>query len=140
MAGAAKRKRIKELKAQIHHLDNAVHHYQLGDIYFRQGKFQLAEECYRAALERDAADIDARAHLGQCLLRLKRAAEARPLLEGVCAEDPKHDYGYSMMALAEALTALGEADAAREVWLKVTAQHSYPRGEGATGGVVDCQE
>lgn len=129
LPGAAKRKRIKELQAQIHHLDNAVHHFQLGDIYFRQGKFPLAEKCYRAALERDPKDIDARAHLGQCLLRLKQPKEARPLLEGVCAEDPKHDYGYSMMALAEALTALGETDAAMAAWLKVTAQHSYPRAK-----------
>jgi hypothetical protein len=129
LPGAAKRKRIKELQAQIHHLDNAVHHFQLGDIYFRQGKFPPAERCYRAALERDAKDIDARAHLGQCLLRQKRAAEARPWLEGVCAEDPRHDYGYSMMALAETLTALGEQDAALAVWLKVTAQHSYPRAK-----------
>jgi tetratricopeptide (TPR) repeat protein len=129
LPGAAKRKRIKELQAQIHHLDNAVHHFYLGDIYFRQGKFPLAEKCYRAALERDAKDIDARAHLGQCLLRQKRAAEARPWLEGVCAEDPKHDFGYSMMALAETLTALGEQDAALAVWLKVTAQHSYARAK-----------
>jgi tetratricopeptide (TPR) repeat protein len=129
LPGSAKRKRIKELQAQIHHLDNAVHHFQLGDIYFRQGKFPAAEQCYRAALERDPKDIDARAHLGQCLLRQKRAAEARPLLESVCAEDPKHDYGYSMMALAEALTALGEQDAAMQIWLKVTAQHSYPRAK-----------
>jgi hypothetical protein len=129
LPGAAKRKRIKELQAQIHHLDNAVHHFQLGDIYFRQGKFALAEKCYRNALEREPEDIDARAHLGQCLLRQKRAAEARPLLEGVCAEDPKHDYGYSMMALAETLTALGEKDAAMSAWLKVTAHHSYPRAK-----------
>lgn len=129
LPGSAKRKRIKELQAQIHHLDNAVHHYQLGDIYFRQGKFPLAEQCYRAALERDPKDIDARGHLGQCLLRQKRAAEARPLLEGVCAEDPRHDYGYSMMALAEALTALCEPDAALAIWLKVTAQHSYARAK-----------
>jgi tetratricopeptide (TPR) repeat protein len=129
LPGAAKRKRIKELQAQIHHLDNAVHHYQLGDIYFGQGKFAPAEKCYRAALERDAGDIDARAHLGQCLMRMQRPAEARPLLEGVCAEDPKHDYGYSMMALAESLTALGEPDAALNTWLKVTALHSYPRAK-----------
>ncbi|MDB6125788.1 MAG: repeat-containing protein [Pedosphaera sp.] len=129
LPGAAKRKRIKELEAQIHHLDNAVHHFQLGDIYFRQGKFQKAETCYRAALERDPKDIDARAHLGQSLLRLKRAAEARPLLEGVCAEDPKHDYGYSMMALAETLTALGEQNAALEIWQQVTSNHSYARAK-----------
>jgi len=129
LPGAAKRQRIKELQAKIHHLDNAVHHFQLGDIYFRQGKFSLAEKCYRAALEREAQDIDARAHLGQCLLRLKRPAEARPLLEGVCAEDPKHDYGYSLMGLAECQTALGEPDEALKTWLKVTDHHSYPRAK-----------
>jgi tetratricopeptide (TPR) repeat protein len=129
LPGAAKRKRIKELEAQIHHLDNAVHHFHLGDIYFRQGKLEKAEACYRAALERDPQDIDARAHLGQCLARLKRPAEAKPLLQGVCKEDPKHDYGYSMMALAETLTTLGENDAALGIWQWVTAQHSYPRAK-----------
>ncbi|EEF58814.1 tetratricopeptide repeat protein [Pedosphaera parvula] len=129
LPGASKRKRIKELQAKIHHLDNAVHHFHLGDIYFQQGKLDKAEACYRAALERDPKDIDARAHLGQTLLRLKRPAEARPLLEGVCHEDPKHDYGYSMMALAETLSAVGEQNAALEVWLRVTSQHSYPRAK-----------
>ena len=129
LPGSAKRKRIKELEAQIHHIDNAVHHFQLGDVYFRQGKFEKAEACYRAALERDPTDIDARAHLGQCLARLKRPAEAKPLLEGVCRENPKHDFGYSMMALAETLTALGERDAALKVWSWVVDNHSYPRAK-----------
>jgi hypothetical protein len=129
LPGAQKRKRIKELEAKIHHLDNAVHHFQLGDIYFQQGKFEKAEACYRASLERDPRDIDARAHLGQCLLRAKRPAEARPLLEGVCGEDPKHDYGYSMMALAETMTALGEQNVALEIWQQVTAAHAYPRAK-----------
>jgi hypothetical protein len=129
LPGAAKRKRIRELEAQIHHIGNAVHYFQLGDVYFRQDKLQKAEACYRAALERDPKDIDARAHLGQCLALLKRPAEAKPLLEGVCAEDPKHDYGYSMMALAETLTALGERQAALNAWLRVTSNNSYPRAK-----------
>ncbi len=129
LPGAAKRKRIKELEAQIHHIDNAVHHFQLGDVYFRQGKLQKAEACYRAALEREPTDIDARAHLGQCLARLNRPAEAKPLLEGVCREDPKHDFGYTMMALAETMSALGERDAALKVWLWVVDHHSYPRAK-----------
>jgi len=108
LPGAHHRRRIKELEAQIHHLDKAHHHSQLGDIYFQQGKLDKAEACYRAALERDAQDIDTRAHMGQCLLRQKKAAEARPWLEGVVAENPKHEYGYSQMALAETLGALGE--------------------------------
>jgi hypothetical protein len=129
LPGAHDRRRIKELQAQIYHLDKAHHHLQLGDIYFQQGKLPKAEASYRASLERDAEDIDTRAHLGQCLLRQKRAAEARPLLEGVIAENPKHDYGYTMMALAETLTAVGETDAALNLWKQVTENHSYPRAK-----------
>jgi hypothetical protein len=129
LPGAHDRRQIKELQAKIHHLDKAHHHSQLGDIYFQQGKLEQAEASYRAAFERDPQDIDTRAHLGQCLLRLKRPAEARPLLEGVVAENPRHEYGYSQMALAETLTALGETDAAINIWKQVTEHHSYPRAK-----------
>lgn len=129
LPGAHKRKRIKELQAQIYHLDKAHHHSQLGDIYFQQRDLEKAEASYRAALERDPQDVDTRAHLGQCLLRLKRPAEARPLLEGVMREKPEHDYGHTMMALAETLTALGETDNALLYWQHITQNHSYPRAK-----------
>ena len=129
LPGAGSRKRIKELQAQIHHLDNAYHHFQLGDVYFQRGNLAEAEKCYRAALERDPTDIDARAHLGQCLVRLNRPAEARPLLESVMHEKPDHDYGHTMMALAETLTALGETDNALQYWQHITQNHSYPRAK-----------
>ena len=129
LPGAFDRRRINQLQAQIHYLDKAHHHSQLGDLYFQQGKLEKAEASYRAALERDGADIDTRAHLGQCLLRARRPAEARPLLEGVVAENPKHEYGYSQMALAETLMALGENDAALSLWKQVTESHSYPRAK-----------
>ena len=135
LPGAHSRRRIKELQAQIHHLDKAHHHSQLGDVYFQQGKLDQAGACYRAALERDPQDLDTRAHLGQCLLRQKRAAEARPLLEGVIAENPKHDYGYTMMALAETLAALGETDSALQMWQQVTAEHSYARAKVQLAGL-----
>lgn len=129
LPGAQSRKRIKELQAQIYHLDKAHHHSQLGDIYFQRGKLIEAEKSYRAALEREPNDIDTRAHLGQCLLRQKRFTEARPLLEGVMHEKPDHDYGHTMMALAETLTALGETDNALLYWQHITQSHSYPRAK-----------
>jgi len=129
LPGAHSRKRIKELQAQIHHLDKPHHYSQLGDIYFQRGKLDKADACYRAALERDPQDIDTRAHFGQCLLRLNKPQEARPLLEGVVAENPKHDYGHSLMALAETLAALGETDAAIATWQRFTDNHSYPRAK-----------
>jgi len=127
LPGAQERSRIKELEAQIHHLDKAHHHLQLGDIYFQQGKLQKALECYSSALERDPQDQDIRAHLGQCLLRLQRPAEAQPLLEGICAENPKHDYGHSMMALAETQTALGNVEKAIQTWRAVLQDNGYAR-------------
>jgi len=127
LPGAHSRRRIKELQAQIHHLDKPHHHQQLGDIYFQQGKLDLAEKHYRASLERDPADRDARAHLGQCLLRKKKPAEARPLLEAVVQEDPKHDYGHTRMALAETYSAEGHTDAAIQVWERVLENYSYSR-------------
>lgn len=125
--GSFDRRRIKELQAQIHNLDNAHHHSQLGDIYFQQGKLDKAEACYKAAMERDATDVETRAHYGQCLLRLKRPQEALPLLEGVCAEVPKHDYGHTRMALAETYAVLGRpAEAIRE-FEQVLQSNSYAR-------------
>ncbi len=127
LPGQQDRGRIAELEKQIHLLDKAHHHAELGDIYLKQAKFKPAEACYLAALARDPADLDARAHLGQCLLRQGRAAEARAYLEDVCVQNPNHDYGNSLMALAEALTALGQADSAIAIWEQVVSQHSHAR-------------
>jgi hypothetical protein len=129
LPGAQSRKRIKQLQAQIHHIGNASHHYQLGDVYFQRGRLVEAEKSYRTSLELDPKDVDTRAHLGQCLLRQKKFAEARPLLEGVMLEKPEHDYGHTMMALAETLTALGETDNALLYWQHITQTHSYPRAK-----------
>jgi tetratricopeptide (TPR) repeat protein len=129
LPGMQSRARIKQLQAQIHNIGNAYHYFQLGDVYFQKGKYAEAEKCYRSALEREPNDIDTRAHLGQCLLRLKRPAEARPLLEAVCRENFRHDFGYSLMAYAETLTALGETDAAFDVWKHVVENHSYARAK-----------
>jgi hypothetical protein len=135
LPGAQSRARIKELQSQIHHIGNAYHYFQLGDVYFQKGKFAGAEKCYRSALEREPNDIDTRAHLGQCLLRLNRPAEAKPLLEAVCRENYKHEFGYSLMAYAETLTALNETDAAFDVWKHVVENHSYARAKVQFAGL-----
>jgi len=129
LPGSKVRRRIKELEARIHNLDHARDHLDLADVFFGQEKFTQAEASYRAALQRDPDDLDARSHLALCLLRLNRPAEARPWLEGVLLTEPKHDYGQTRMALAEALTALGERDAALLEWERVLASHGYARAK-----------
>lgn len=125
--GSHDRKRIRELQAHIHHLDKAHHHAELADIYMRQRKLAEAEASYHAALQRDPADLDVQAHLGQCLLLQNRPSEARPLLEAVFQSNPRHDYGQTGMAFAETLTAQGEHARALAVWEDVVAHHSYAR-------------
>ncbi len=125
LPGAATRRRIKELQDQIHHLDKAHHHSQLADIYFAQGKLAEAEKEYRAAMERDSEDEETLAHFGQCLLRLNRPNDALPLLQKVCAANPEHEYGQTMMTLAETLALLDQKDAALAAWQRVLQRHSY---------------
>jgi hypothetical protein len=127
LPGTYKRHRIRELQAQIHHLDKAHHHAELGDIYFQEGKLDDAEKSYRAAIERDSTDVDFHAHLGQCLLRKGKAEEAVPLLEKVIQGNPRHDYGHTMMAYAETLMKLGRQQEALAAWKEVLEHHSYAR-------------
>ena len=128
LPGAADRRQIKRLQADIHHLDKPHHHLQLADIYFSQGKLDQAEASYRAAYERDPKDDDIRAHLGNCLARRGKPQEALPLLEAVCAQNPKHDYGYTLMTLAETQAATaGGIDAALATWRQVLGLYGYPR-------------
>ena len=127
LPGAADRRQIKRLQADIHHLDKPHLHLQLADIYFSQGKLDQAEESYRAAYARDPNDEDIRAHLGNCLARRGKPGEALPLLEAVCAQNPKHDYGYTLMTLAETQAATGGIDAALATWRQVLSLYGYPR-------------
>jgi hypothetical protein len=127
LPGAADRRQIKTLQASIHHLDKPHHHLQLGDIYFSQGKLEKAEASYRAAYERDPKDEDIRAHLGNCLARRGKAQEALPLLESVCAQNPRHDYGYTLMTLAETLGATKQTDRALATWQQALSHYDYPR-------------
>ena len=119
--------RIEDLRARIQDLDKAHLHAQLGDIYADDGDLKKAEECYRAAYERDQEDPDIQARLGRCLAQQNRHSEAKPWLAAVCREKPKHEYGHTMMALAETLEAIGEPEAALRTWQTVLQSHSYDR-------------
>jgi hypothetical protein len=125
--GRHRRKRMQELQAQIHHLDKAHHHAELGDLYMQDGRIAEAEQSYRAAIERDASDIDFQAHLGECLLQQGKIQEAAPLLEKVAAANPRHEYGQTLMAWAETLAKLGRPDESIRAWQQVLQEHGYAR-------------
>lgn len=125
LPGSADRRRIRELEQKIRHLDNAHHYHELADLYFKQGRFSEAEKNYRAALDREPDDEETEAHLGRTLLALDRPGEARGYLENVCASNPRHDYGDTLIALGECLTRLNETSSARRIWEQAIEHHSY---------------
>ncbi len=127
LPGAADRRQIKSLQAEIYHLDRAHHHRELADIYMNQGKLDKAEASYRAAYERDPKDEEICAHFGTCLVRAGKAQEGLPLLEAVCAGNPRHEYGQTLMTLAEGLTATKQTDRAIATWKQVLEMYSYSR-------------
>jgi tetratricopeptide (TPR) repeat protein len=130
------RARMQTLEQQIRHLDRAHHHLELGEIYYQRGQWDRALNCFLKAMEREPEDREARARLGQCLLRLDRAPEAKPILQSVCAEDPEHDYGETLMALAECQMKLGEKTAAIASWRQVLERHTYTRARVLLGELL----
>ena len=125
LPGAGNRKRIRELEDQIHHLDKAHHHAELGEIYLQQGKLDKACECLEAARERDSEDLDIKALQGKCYLEMLRFEEAGKMLADVVAEDPRHDYGQTQMALGEVYSQLGEKEKAIAAWKSVLEGNTY---------------
>lgn len=131
--GAGDRKRIRELEDQIHHLDKAHHHAELGEIYLKQGKLDKASECFAAARERDAEDLDIMALQGRCFLEEERFEEAKDVLERVVAEDIRHDYGQTQMALGEVYSRLGDLPRAIAAWKSVLEGNTYSQARVLLG-------
>lgn len=127
LPGARTRKRIRQLQAEIHHLDKAQAHLELGEIYEKKGDLTKALASYQAAAERDSEDLDIKAKLGGCLLKLRRPADAKPLLETVVRADPHHQYGLTRTLYAECLVALGDDEAAYAEYIELLKRHSYTR-------------
>jgi tetratricopeptide (TPR) repeat protein len=133
LPGAGDRKRIRELEDQIHHLDKAHHHAELGEIYLKQGKLEKACECLEAARERDLEDLDIMGLLAKCFLEQERFEEAKIILEKVVAEDVRHDYGQTQMALGVAYSRLEETPKAIEAWKSVLEGNTYSQARVLLG-------
>ena len=62
---------------------------------------------------------------GQCLIKLDQLEKAVTMLEKVIEENPKHDYGATMMALANAYSKLDSTDKARVALETVLETQTY---------------
>lgn len=126
-ARPSKRDRIRDLEGRIEALDKPHLHAELGQVHLEDGDAKQAEACFREALNRDETDLDYHAGLGQALVAQDRFEEACPYLERVSDEDPRHQYGTSLMTLAEVYESLDDRARAIATWRRVLELNSYAR-------------
>ncbi len=117
--------RIREVQARAHHLDTSAAFEELGDLNSNAGKWTDAEAAYRAALARDAGNLDAKVRLGYALLAMDRADEAWTLLGPVYVKQPDFDDDKLNRHLARCQAMRRNFVDARNLYEYFLRRHSY---------------
>lgn len=107
---------VAGIRERVEQLQHPHHMLQLGNVYLRQGRFDLAAEWFTKALVKDQEHVDARYKLALCHFGRKQYDQAAELLEAVHERQPGHDYGGAYLYLARAQQLCGNDDRAREVY------------------------
>ncbi len=111
---ASRRALQREMEARLANPRDSLARYNLGIIYMRQRRFDLAAEELAESVAINPDRADAQWRLGVCLMRLGRFEEAIAPLEACVARRPDHAYGQAQLDLAECYLRLERnADAAR---------------------------
>jgi hypothetical protein len=141
-----RRKRIRQLQAQI--LDNpSIGNFEeLGDLYLDDGQFANARDCLDRVVGR-SDDIDPRYRRALAAIGLDDFPAAAADLEAVTARDPRYDYQRAAGLYAHALARLGrrdEADAQFRSVLETSTlsetEYNYASFLAATGRVAEARE
>ena len=117
--------RIRDVKARAHYLDTSTAFEELGDLYASIRKWSQAEEAYRAALQRDAGNLDAQVRLGYVLVELGRADESWSLLGPAYQKNPGFDDDKLIRHLARCQAMRGNFVDARNLYEYFLRKHTY---------------
>ena len=114
-----RRRRIHELEAAILDNPSAGNYEELADLYFEDGKYARARECYNHAISTRTDSPDPFYRRALCELKLADYAAAIPDLQHVIAKDPRYDYDRAAGLLADALARTGQTEAAAAMFERV---------------------
>jgi hypothetical protein len=141
-----RRKRIRQLEAQIVDNPSVGNYEELGDLLLDDGKYARARECFDKVLARSDA-IDPLYRRALCALALNDFTAAAADLEQVTAREPKYDYHRAAGLLAHTLARLGQVDAAAALFADVTTtstlsetEFNYASFLADTGRTADARE
>jgi hypothetical protein len=141
-----RRKRIKQLEAQVFDNPSVGNYEELGDLLLEDGKYARARECFDKVLERSDA-LDPLYRRALCALALDDYPAAAADLASVTARDPKYDYHRAAGLYAHTLGRLGRVDEADALFAEVTrtstlseTEYNYASFLAANGRPADARE
>lgn len=103
-----RRKRIAQLKIEIHDNPSAGNFEELGDLYMDEGKLQFARDAYDKAIAVRSDTLDCFYRRGVCAILMGDAGAALPDLELAVQRDPGHDFHRAVGLLAHAYATNGQ--------------------------------
>jgi hypothetical protein len=113
-----RRKRIKQLEAQVFDNPSVGNYEELGDLLLEDGKYARARDCFDKVLARSDA-IDPFYRRALCALAVDDFTAAAADLAVVTARDPKYDYHRAAGLYAHTLGRLGRVDEADALFADV---------------------
>jgi hypothetical protein len=141
-----RRKRIKQLEAQVFDNPSVGNYEELGDLLLDDGKYAKARECFDKVIARSDA-IDPLYRRALCALALEDHAAAAADLEAVTRREPKYDYQRAAGLLAHTYARLGQREAADALFAEVTTtstlsetEYHYASFLAETGRTAEARE
>jgi hypothetical protein len=113
-------KRINELQQAVHDNPSAGNYEELADMYFEDGKFARARECYDKAISSRTDSPHPFYRRAICEIEMGDFPLAVRDLENVVAADPKYDFLRAQALLAHAYANTGRPEKAAELFATVT--------------------
>jgi len=118
--GFSRRQNIAQLEATVRETPTAGNYEELGALYFDEGKFAEARQCYDQVISLGADHLDPYYRRGLAKIYWNDFAGAVQDLQHVTMRDPKYDLQRAMGLLAHAYANSGEPDKARSCFEKAT--------------------
>src|SRR5258706_7288652 len=118
--GFSRRQSITHLEAVVRENPSVGNYEELGQLYFDEGKFAEARQCYDKAISAGADHLDPVYRRGLSAMYLNDFAAAAKDLEFVTSRDPKYDFQRAIGLLGHAYANSGALEKAQAAFEKAT--------------------
>lgn len=117
--------RLRKLKADVYHLDQAYHWAKLGEEYLAWHNWSEAARCFEEALKRNPQTEEAIYGLGKARLAQGRWQDALDQILPLVEPNARYDHGAGLLRVARAFRGLGRNAEALEYYRFLLQHYTY---------------